>query len=50
VRPHHLVSGGLILFLETVTFPGKSLLFGEILIVLAVITLELKIYRQLPRS
>lgn len=45
-----LVSGSLILLIETLTFPGKSLLFGEILIILSVIALELKIYRKLPRS
>lgn len=44
-----LVSAALILVHETLTFPGKSLLFAEILVVLAVITLELKIYRKLPR-
>jgi hypothetical protein len=43
-----LVSCTLILFHETLTFIGKSLFFGEILIVLAVIALELKIYRKLP--
>lgn len=45
-----LVSGSLILFHETLTFPGKSLLSVEILIVLAVIALELKVYRELPPS
>jgi hypothetical protein len=44
-----LVSGGLILFHETLTFPGKALLSGEILIVLAVISLELRVYRKLRR-
>jgi hypothetical protein len=45
-----LVSASLILLMETLTLPGKTLLFGEILIILAVIALELRIYRKLPRS
>lgn len=45
-----LISGSLILFHEALTLPGKSLLSGEILVVLAVITLEFKVYRELPRS
>lgn len=43
-----LVTGSLILVHETLTFPGKSLLSAEILVVFAVIALELHVYRKLP--
>jgi hypothetical protein len=41
-----LVSGGIILFYESITAMGMALLGGEIAVVLAIVAVELKLYRD----